>query len=527
MKKFLPLFFVLVLLSMSRLDAQITVASPQGMTPLQLINSTLVLPPIVSGVYISNATFNGSSNALPTTTTTKIGTFQNGYNFPDFPINRGIIMTSGNITVAPGPNSSGSSSSSNNDGTTDADLQALTTNSLQGMAKLEFDFLSVSGNVQFEYIFASEEYPEFVCSNFNDIFAFFLTGTHPVTLTNTTWNIALIPGSTLPVTINSVNPGVPGTSSGGESCTGTNQSLAYSSYYMSVPSGATGMQFDGFTRIPGTSPYAPFGVPAGLLAKSRIVPCNTYHMKLAVANCQDNSYDSGVFLKQGSFISPSEFKNYHSYTQASEPDLVQNYNSDTIYYLILPPDSTRDYTIFAFADSAHCDAVFNEDYEIYYMDINGDTLVKSEDFVTAFLLEQGAISTKIVIRVPDSTAYPEGEFRTLKLVLKVETCPLAIPIVDTVYFTIRARIDDEDVIEYSSSIVTISPNPSDGKFTLTNENSIITEFEVYDLSGRLVGGMKNINTDVYVLDAGQYVNGVYFIKIKTEAGTVIKKIIKQ
>jgi hypothetical protein len=309
MKKILPLFFVLVLLSVSRLDAQITVASPQGLTPLQLINSTLVLPPIVSGVYISNASFNGSSNALPTTTTTKIGTFQNGYNFPDFPINRGIIMTSGNITVAPGPNSSGSSSSANNDGTTDANLQALTTNTLQGMAKLEFDFLSVSGNVQFEYIFASEEYPEFVCSNFNDIFAFFLTGTHPVTMTNSTWNIALIPGSTLPVSINSVNPGTPGTSSGGGSCSGTNQSLAYSSYYMSVASGAAGMQFDGFTRIPGTSPYAPFGVPAGLFAKSRIVPCNTYHMKLAVANCQDNSYDSGVFLKQGSFISPSEFKN--------------------------------------------------------------------------------------------------------------------------------------------------------------------------------------------------------------------------
>jgi hypothetical protein len=527
MKRVLPFILFFVLISLTKLEAQITIASPQGLTPLQLINTTLVLPPAVSGVYISNATFNNSSAALPTTTTSKIGTFQNGYNFADFPINRGIIMTSGNITVAPGPNSSGSSSAPNSDGITDADLQALTTNTLQGMSKLEFDFLSVSGNVQFEYIFASEEYPEFVCSNYNDIFAFFLTGTHPVTLTNSTWNIALIPGSTYPVSINSVNPGVPGASSGGESCTGTNQSLAYSSYYMSVASGATGMQFDGFTRIPSTSPYAPFGVASGLFAKSRIVPCNTYHMKLAVANCQDNSYDSGVFLKQGSFICPSEFKNYHSFTEASNPDLVQDLNSDTIYYLILPSDSTRDYTIFAFADSANCDAVFNEDYEIYYMDPVGDTLVKSEDFMTSFILEQGALFTKIVLRVPDSTVYAQNQTKTLKLVLKVETCPTATPIVDTVYYTIRARVDDEGVAEITSSLVTIAPNPSDGKFTLTNENSLINEFEVFDLSGRLVAGLRNVNSNVYVFDASPLPNGVYFIKIKCDSGTVVKKIMKQ
>ena len=527
MKKIAPFFLVIFVFLFMRLDAQITVASPQGLTPLQLINSTLVLPPIVSGVYISNATFNNQSGALPTSTTSKIGTFTNGYNFNDFPINRGIIMTTGNITVAPGPNNSGSLSSANNDGTSDADLQALTTNSLAGMAKLEFDFLSVSGNVQFEYIFASEEYPEFVCSNFNDIFAFFLTGPHPVTQVTSTWNIALIPGSTLPVSINSVNPGSPGSSSGGGSCSEINQSLAYSSYYATVASGATGMQFDGFTRIPGNSPYAPFGVASGLFAKSRIVPCTSYHMKLAIANCQDNSYDSGVFLKQGSFISPSEFKNYHSFTYANNPDLVQNLNSDTIHYLILPPDSTRDYTIFAFADSANCDAVFDEDYEIYYMDPVGDTLVKSNDFVTTFLLEAGHPSTKIVIRVPATATFAQGQEKMLKLILKVETCPTATPIVDTIYFNLRAAAPGEYVAEYTPSLVTITPNPSDGRFTITHENAAIDEFQVYDISGRLVGGMRNINAQECLLDATKYPNGVYFVKVKTESGSIVKKIIKQ
>src|SRR5690606_19886548 len=119
------------------------------------------------------------------------GIFTNGFNFPDFPMYRGIIMTTGNISVAPGPNNQVSASSPNNDGTTDADLQALTTGNLMGLSKLEFDFMSISGYVQFEYIFASEEYPEYVCSSFNDIFAFFLTGTHPVTGVTSTWNIAL------------------------------------------------------------------------------------------------------------------------------------------------------------------------------------------------------------------------------------------------------------------------------------------------------------------------------------------------
>lgn len=527
MKKYLSLFLFVILLSSFESNAQIAVQSPAGMTPLQLVNSTLVLPPIVSGVYISNATFNNSANALPTTTASKIGIFTNGFNFPDFPMFRGIIMTSGNITVAPGPNSSGSSSAPNNDGTTDANLQALTSNTLTGMSKLEFDFLSVSGNVQFEYIFASEEYPEFVCSSFNDIFAFFLTGPHPVTGAQSTWNIALIPGTQLPVSINSVNPGVPGSSGGSDGCTGLNQSLSYSSFYASVATSATGMQFDGFTKIPANSPHSPFGIPLGLLAKSRIVPCASYHMKLAVANCTDNSYDSGVFLKQGSFVSPSEFKNYHSTTLPGDPTLIQELNSDTIYYLILPPDSTRDYTITIFADSANCDAVFNEDYEVYYLDPIGDTLIRSNDFVTSFPLEAGKVSTRLLVRVSDTAVFEENQIKSLKMVLKVETCPNAQPIVDTIFYNLRARHAGENVEEFTSSMVTINPNPSDGKFNIKHLNAVIEEITIFDLSGKQVGYIPNLDTQEYTLDIYNYISGIYFVKIKTNEGTTVKKIIKQ
>lgn len=520
MKKHLFFLLSVCLILSIESNAQIQVESPQGMTPEQLVLSTLVLPPIVSGVYISNAKFNNSFAPLPTTTASKIGIFTNGFNFTDFPMFRGIIMTTGNITVATGPNNNGSSSAPNNDGTTDANLQALTTASITGMSKLEFDFISVSGNVQFEYIFASEEYPEFVCSSFNDIFAFFLTGLHPVTGVQSTWNIAIIPGTTLPVTINTLNNGI---SAGSAS----NCNLSYSSFYNAVPTGSTGMQFDGFTKIPANSPHSPFGIPLGLLAKSRIVPCASYHMKLAIGNVTDNSYDSGVFLKQGSFISPSEFKNYHSFTIPTDPTLVQNSNSDTIYYLILPPDSTRDYTVVAFADSAQCDAVFNEDYEFYYLDPLGDTLVKSDDFITAFPLPAGAAFTKLLIRVPETAVFEEGQVKTLKLVLKVETCPGAQPIVDTMFFSIRARHTGEFVEEFTSSLVTINPNPSDGKFNIKHLNSVIEEISVFDLSGRKVGYYTQLNTQEYTLDINNYAPGIYFVKLKTNEGTIVKKIMKQ
>lgn len=90
-------------------------------------------------------------------------------------------MTTGNISVAPGPNNNGSSSSQNSQGIPDAQLSAIANSNLgsNGASVLEFDFVSISGTVSFEYVFASEEYPEYACSSFNDVFAFFVTGPDP------------------------------------------------------------------------------------------------------------------------------------------------------------------------------------------------------------------------------------------------------------------------------------------------------------------------------------------------------------
>jgi len=41
---------------------------------------------------------------------------------------------------------------------------------------LEFDFIPQSDTLKFNYIFGSEEYPEYVNSGYNDVFGFFISG---------------------------------------------------------------------------------------------------------------------------------------------------------------------------------------------------------------------------------------------------------------------------------------------------------------------------------------------------------------
>jgi gliding motility-associated-like protein len=419
--KSLLLIGILLLTAKSGI-AQIAVQSPSGWTPQQFLQNVLVLPTPISGVQVTNGTFNTSAAALPTSTTSKIGRFTNGSAFTDFPMSSGIIMTTGNITVTPGPNSQGGASVANNDGTTDAQLQSLTTNSITGMSKLEFDFQSISGMVQFEYSFASEEYPEYTCSNFNDVFGFFITGINPVTLTNMSWNIALIPGTSLPVTINSLNPGVPGSSSGGGTCSGPTESLAYSSFYYSVPTGSTGMQFDGFTYIPADNINAQDNLRSGLFAQARVIYCQSYHMKLAVGNVMDNAYDSGVFIKEGSFRAPSIGIN-HNYTLESNDTLYKVCNRDTITYTLSKRDPSRAYVFNIYTNSfANPGVTLNQDYEIYYTHPSTHLFTQLTTDEAFFYLPADSLNTYMVIRVPETAVFAPGEVKTLKLLLSMETC---------------------------------------------------------------------------------------------------------
>ena len=133
-----------------------------------------------------------------------IGYFQGGNNA--FGFADGIILSSGNISLAEGPNVSVESGMGFGDNTGDDDIDVMTNGAILDVTGIEFDFVPIGSSVTFRYVFASEEYCEFVGSIFNDVFGFFVSGpglNGP--FSNNAVNVALIPGTTDYVAINSVN----------------------------------------------------------------------------------------------------------------------------------------------------------------------------------------------------------------------------------------------------------------------------------------------------------------------------------
>ncbi len=121
----------------------------------------------------------------------------------------GLIFSTGNVLDAIGPNNSTSIGRDlHADG--DADLAAITGLSSQDASGLEFSFTTSSGDLYFSFLFASEEYEEYINSSFNDVFAFFLTPdispNTPGNQPGVTRNLALIEGTNDPISVDTVNP---------------------------------------------------------------------------------------------------------------------------------------------------------------------------------------------------------------------------------------------------------------------------------------------------------------------------------
>lgn len=184
-----------------------------------------------SGVAISNV-------SLTTASPTGAGTFSGAAGSVGF--NQGVLLTTGTVNCAPGPNTSSNCTGS---GTT---------------TSLKFDFTSTSGNVFFNYVFASEEYKEYVNSIYNDSFQLLLNGV----------NIAQLPGGAGVVSINNVNH------------------LTNSAYFKDNTVLGLDTQYDGLTTVLTASATGLVGV-------------NTF--EFLIQDMGDSSLDSGVFIQAGTF----------------------------------------------------------------------------------------------------------------------------------------------------------------------------------------------------------------------------------
>ncbi|TVR40231.1 MAG: hypothetical protein EA392_04380, partial [Cryomorphaceae bacterium] len=228
------------------------------------------------GVTVSNINLNCAPDAY--------GFFANG-NTTNIGIGDGVLLTTGKATDAIGPNLVGNKSVQHPSAYHgDPDLQLLVSAPLFDACILEFDFVATQDLITVQYVFGSEEYPEYVCSQYNDVFAFFVSGPIPGGGTYQTQNVALIPNSTLPVAINTVNNGTSGQHGNASNC----QSLSNSQYYIDNTGGLT-IEYDGFT--------------VALTAQVAIVPGAQYTFKFGIADAGDGLWDSGVFIKASSFSS--------------------------------------------------------------------------------------------------------------------------------------------------------------------------------------------------------------------------------
>ena len=189
-------------------------------------------------------------------------------------VDSGVVLTSGTIFNAVGPNNEGGAGTDNG-APGDPQLDAISSASTFDACILEFDVVPLSDTLLFSYVFGSEEYLEFVDAGFNDVFAFGISGPGIIG----TENIALIPGTTIPVAIDNVND------------------LDFPALYVDNGDGFTPpfstdpfyIQYDGYTTV--------------LDARRAVIPCNTYRLRLAIADAGDGILDSGVFIKAGSLTS--------------------------------------------------------------------------------------------------------------------------------------------------------------------------------------------------------------------------------
>lgn len=156
--------------------------------------------------------------------------------------------------------------------------QAFTVTSANDAIVMEFDFVPLSDTIEFRYVFASDEYITFVNSSYNDVFAFFLSGpgitgpyTSPPGFPGGSTNLAVVPGSNpaLPISISSVNH------------------LLNTNYYISNQPTNQNININGYTSI--------------FTAKSAVTACDTFHIRLAIADGTDASLYSSVFLEANSF----------------------------------------------------------------------------------------------------------------------------------------------------------------------------------------------------------------------------------
>lgn len=259
---YVKLFLFFLCLSFFPLNAQ-RIAIDNTLSVQELIENNLVL----GCVEVSNIKTpqNGQANGL-----TSYGYFDRANS--NFPFEYGIVLTTGNVDSAGDDLITDRLNEGDKNWETDPDLEtALGINDTHNATTIEFDFISGTNAVNFNYILASEEYLDAFPCDYSDGFAFLIRKTNS---TEPYTNIALIPETQTPVNTTTVHDEIVGF------CPAENET-----YFKGYNIGDT--NYNGRTTV--------------LTATTTITPNVLYHIKLIIADQTDSSADSAVFIEGNSF----------------------------------------------------------------------------------------------------------------------------------------------------------------------------------------------------------------------------------
>lgn len=517
-----------------------------------------LIPTILGGncVQISNVTYNAGPNAAAVYT-----------NFPGF--GDGILLTTGVAQASVGPNNNTSTGFNNN-----LPGSPLLNQQLGGgyftydATSLEFNFVaSYSGYVTVDYIFASEEYPEYVNSSYNDIFGFFVSGPN---IQGGQQNIALVPGTQIPVAINNVNQ------------------FLNTSYYVDNING-TQVQYDGYTTPLTAQFYADSGA--------------VYTLSIIIADAGDGVFDSGVFLKTYATTTQSVTGNITHQGQPATAGVAElfGYNTDSTAAPLLDsqPISNGSYTFSNVASGAYnirvtldtnvypgtypayFDSAFvwtdadiittpcqNYDLGMQLMVLNNGpgtitgTIGNTSDQIEKSLSTPSVGAHVILAGLTDGNIYgfdltdangnfsftnvPLGDYKLLIDVpgLYMDSIRIISLTSDNKVFTNQSYLIGANKIIVTETPLgvgenkiikglSVAPNPA--------QNTIIVNFnlvestrltaELVDVTGKTVisvySGDMGVGTQTIQANIGALDNGIYFLRIVTSNGTArVKKIVK-
>jgi gliding motility-associated-like protein len=261
--------------------------NPFWMAANVLVDSNL---PVYDMPHVWSPTFTSQPN------TSQIGYFQ--ANDSTFPVQSGIVMVAAQNADAviqagpPGPAGFGNTITDSELGSVISALQ--TSGSLYDMVSIEFSFYAQSDSIAFNYCFGSFEYPGFTCTQYNDVFGFFLEGPYIDGVSAPTGgsivkNIATIPGTNVPIAVNTINGGSPTGFGSASTCLSANPNyVAHSAFYNSSNNSVT--------TLPGYTDK--------FTASAKVQCGGWYTIRLKLANVLDNAYTSAVFLEENSLKGP-------------------------------------------------------------------------------------------------------------------------------------------------------------------------------------------------------------------------------